>query len=188
MLRTVLAGFREAAGAKYDRLLTSAGLPQYLTHEPPNDDSPTLTSDQLSGLYAAAYAVIGESLTRITLYTLGRKTPDAVLCSPSGDRMKVEVQSAPPKDRLALALRLIAEEGSRVWTPIKLVADSEAYYFEVYNCTTCARIRGARDPMCASQQHFYGVVATGLTGTRVSCLEIECGGQGHACCKFRFLK
>ena len=188
VLKMILEGIRDVAGKQFPKVLTEAGLTQYEDKLPPEDQSPTVTEPELSGLYGATYRVIGESLTRVFLQRYGQKLPDAMLAGPAGQLMLKMMEGVPADKRLGTAVQVIADTGTRLWTPMRWSEDDEAYYLEIEHCAICANMHGARSPMCASSEFFYGALARALTGFRITALEVECAAMGAKECKYRIRK
>ncbi|MBX5482430.1 MAG: hypothetical protein IRZ16_11435 [Myxococcaceae bacterium] len=188
VLRMILSGIEEVTGSQYARVLSQAGLMRYADEPPPEDQSPTITEPELSALYGATYDVIGESLTRLFLTRYGQKLPEAMLAGPAGQEMLARMAGVPEAERLGTAIRLIAETGTKLWTPMRATEDDQAYYLEIENCAICARIHNARSPICANSEFFYGALARALTGFRLTALEIECAAVGAPKCKYRIRK
>jgi hypothetical protein len=188
ILRMILEEIQGAAGTQYARVLEQAELTRYAEAPPPADQSPTITEPALSRLYGATFKVIGESLTRLFLTNYGRRLPEALLASPAGQQMQAEAQTVPADKRLGAAVRLIAETGTRLWTPMRLLEDSEAYYLEISRCAICADIVGARAPICGNSEIVYTALARALSGVRVTALEVECAAAGGKHCRYRIRK
>lgn len=188
VLRMILEGIREVAGAQFPKVLTEAGLERYSSRLPPADQSPTVTEPELSKIYGTTFRVVGESLTRLFLTRYGQKLPEAMIAGPAGQSMLKDMAGVPEEQRLGKAIQVIADYGCRLWTPMKWSEDDEAYYLEIDHCAICADIHGARSPICANSEFFYGALARALTGFRVTALEVECAAAGAAKCKYRIRK
>lgn len=187
VLRLILEGIREVAGSQFPRVLAEANLTQY-SELPPPDQSPTVTEHELSALYGATFRVVGESLTRLFLTRYGQKLPDTMIAGPSGQEAMAKMQSVPDNERIGVAMHLIAETGTKLWTPMAVTEDDEAFYLEIEHCAICANIRGAKSPICANSEFFYGAFARALTGFRLTALEVECAAMGAPRCKYRVRK
>ena len=155
---------------------------------PPADTTPTITHRQLSQLYGTTHRVVGETLTRVFLTNYGRRLPESMLGSAIGQGMYEAMEGVPENARLARAVRVVAETGSKFGVEVQLTEDSEAYYLTVVECAICADIHNARAPVCANSEYFYGTMVRTLSGVRVTALEIECGAQGAGHCRFRIRK
>jgi len=186
--RLILAGIQDVAGSQFSKVLTQAELQRYLDAPPPEDQSPTVTEQELSRLYGTTYRVIGESLTRMFLTNYGRKLPTALLNSPPGLEMQKAAAAAPAAKKLETAVHLIADTGTKLWVPMKVLEDQEAYYLEIGHCAICAEMKGARSPICANSEVVYTEMARALSGKRVMAIEVECAAMGAPHCKYRIRK
>lgn len=188
VLRLILEGIRDVAGSQFPRVLEQADLQRYRDALPPADTTPTITHSHLSRLYGTTHRVVGETLTRVFLTNYGRRLPESVLGSAIGQGMYEAMEGVPEAKRLAHAVRVVADTGSRFGVEVVLTEDAEAYYLTVEECAICADIRDARSPVCANSEYFYGTMVKTLSGVRVTALEIECRAQGARHCRYRIRK
>lgn len=187
-LRLILAGIKDVAGSQYSKVLTQAELQRYVDSPPPEDQSPTISEPELSRLYGTTYRVIGESLTRMFLTNYGRKLPAALLNGPAGLEMQKAAAATPEAKKLETAVQLIADTGTKLWVPMRVLEDQEAYYLEISHCAICAEMKGARSPICGNSEVVYTELARALSGKRVMAIEVECAAMGAPHCKYRIRK
>jgi predicted hydrocarbon binding protein len=184
----VLLGLREVADNDYAAILEKAGLAKYLRELPADDLSPTIRRGELSRLYAATFQVAGEASLRRFLLNYGQRMANGILSTPLGQEMKAGMVQVQASARLGTAIKMLADNSSRIWAFMSMSEDSAYYYLEAFHCTACAGIRGAREPICGNFEYALGKLASELSGNQVIAQEIECAASGAQRCKFRFRK
>lgn len=188
VLRLILAGIRDVAGSQYGSVLSQASLSRYQSELPADDASLTITHAELSRLYATTHRVVGETLTRVFLNDYGRRFPEALLAGELGQEMLAQMKGVPESERLAKAVRLVADSGEKFSVAVDLSETSEAFFLTVRECAICAEIKNARAPVCANSEAFYGGMVRGLSGKRVTAIETECVAMGDPHCRYRIRK
>jgi predicted hydrocarbon binding protein len=188
VLRLILSGIRDVAGSRYERVLEEAGLGEYVSTPPADDDSPTISHPTLSRLYGVTHRLVGETLTRSFLNSYGRRLPQSLLSSELGAQMKQQMEGVPNAQRLEKAVRLVADSGKAFKIEVTVSQTPEAWFLTVGECAICADMKGAQAPVCANSEIFYGTMVRELSGHRVVALEVECAAMGHPHCVYRIRK
>lgn len=190
-LRRVLSTMQQVAGPQYQSLLEDCGpaFERYRVQLPPDEGTPSgVTEEDLSHLYGSVHRILGAALTRSFLQAYGRAMGARMVEGPGFAQMRAEVQAAPAAERLATSVRLMAEDCTRHWTPLRGWDDATHVYLELEYCPVCARMEGAKEPMCAGSEAIYTHMVRSLTGVRVSFEETACVARGAAHCRFRAAK
>lgn len=190
-VRRILATMQQVAGSQYAPLLRSSGAhwQPYVEQLPPDTATPSgVTEDDLSSLYGTLHRMLGVTLTRSFLSTYGRAMGARMVEHPGFAQLKAEVDAAPASEKLATAVRVMADDCTRNWTPLRGWDDQQYVYLELDHCPVCARMEGAREPMCAGSEAIYTHMVRTLTGVRVTFQEVECVARGAPHCRFRASK
>jgi hypothetical protein len=187
-LRMVFQSLASVGGPQYQRVLHDAGLMRFTDTLPPDTFEPLATGEELAGLYAAAYARLGEPLTRLFLRHYGRLLPDRLLNTEWGRQVVIQADQVPFERRLEWFLRELARITAQQRTRLIISEDEWAWYIALERCLICSGIRGVHAPICANGEVNYKGMAERVVGRRMRVIEVECVAMGGPRCKYAFLK
>lgn len=190
VLRQVCDSVIDNLGEKSLRMLcTQAGLQRYYSggELPPADDTPSLTVDELSGLFAAAYRIFGDRGMRPILLRSGRSSAqhfretNPMLIALAGAAFKVLPTDARIKLILTRSAKL-AEE--MLHAPHRAYDTPEGYFVEVRACPYCAGTQ-SQQHICYFPVGFYGDMLRWATGANYTVSEVACMAAGAPACLFQ---
>lgn len=185
-LRGYLAGLRKLTGYQYARLLTQAGLGQFIQKYPPADLSPVAKGQQLIALNRAVNQTISDDLFDLFLRNLGREFGRSTASNPTYQAAVQEV--GPITDHTSfcrLLEKIVALNLGTMNEPVSLeqtsAADSLLLVYK--NCIYCSHRTKTEKPACSGVSAYYKELLLALTGQRFPVDEVLCGAtsESHDC-------
>lgn len=189
VLRLVCDSVIDNLGEKSLRLLfAQSGLQHVYSggELPPADETPSITVEQLSRLFATAYRVFGDKGVRPILLRAGRtmlhyfRAHNKPLAALAGAAFKVLPTDAKIKLLLSRTTK-VAEE--LLHAPHSSRSTSEGYIIEIQSCPYCAGTT-AEKPVCYFPVGFYTEALRWATGDSYTVTETECVASGGTLCRF----
>ncbi len=150
--------------------------------------TPVASNGDLARVYATAYELMGETMTRLFLSRYGETVCETFLASPDGKALLAEAAAQPPQLRVAVAIKGMADRMSKSVYQTRFSEDEVACYVDVADCLTCDGVRHARAPYCASLETLFTALGRQVSGKRITCLETTCRAMGGATCRYRIWK
>lgn len=190
ILRLLCDSVVDNLGEKSLRLLfTQSGLQQYYSggELPPADETPSATTDELSGLFATAFRVFGDKGVRPIMLRAGRgvaqhfRETNKTLATLAGAALKVLPTDAKVKLVLSRAAK-IGEETLHM--PHRTYDTPDGYFVEIEDSIYARGITSDR-PVCYFPVGFYGEIVRWATGQTHPVDEVECIATGGGVCRFR---
>jgi hypothetical protein len=190
VLRQVCDSVIDNLGEKSLRMLfNQAGLQRYYSGGdlPPADGTPSVTVDELSGLFAAAYRIFGDKGLRPILLRSGRSSAqhfretNQTLAALAGAAFKV----LPTDAKIKLILGRAAKLGEEMLhAPHRAYETPEGFFVEVGECPYCAGTQSEHH-ICYFPVGFYGDMLRWATGATYHVSEVECIAAGGSVCRFQ---
>jgi hypothetical protein len=186
LLHHMLHTMSELEPERMPSILRTAQLDRFQDAPPPASAGTVATEGDLSRLYAAVHAVMGETLTRSFLISYGRVMSERFKADPGFLSLKAEAERLPAGDaRLTWSIQALVGMFSERWSPMELEEDRHEFRLTLAHCPVCARVPSARAPLCASVEQVFTVGLREMTGMRVTAIEFECHGTGAERCRYR---
>ena len=190
VLRQVCDSVVDNLGERSLRMLfAQAGLQQFYSGGalPPDDDTPSLTTAELSHLFAIAFRIFGDKGMRPILLRAGRtslkhfRETNKGLAALAGAAFKLLPTDAKIKLVLSRSAK-IAEE--LLHAPHRTYDTDEGFFVEIGGCPYCAGSRSER-AICFFPVGFYGEALRWATGETYPVDEVECRAMGGQFCRIR---
>lgn len=190
VLRQVCDSVVDNLGERSLRMLfAQAGLQQHYSGGalPPDDDTPSLTTGELSHLFATAFRIFGDKGMRPILLRAGRtslkhfRETNKGLAALAGAAFKVLPTDAKIKLVLSRSAK-IAEE--LLHAPHRTYDTGEGFFVEIGDCPYCAGSTSER-AICFFPVGFYGEALRWATGETYPVDEVECRAMGGEFCRIR---
>ena len=190
VLRQVCDSIIDNLGEKSLRLLfAQSGLSRFYSGGdlPPADDTPSVTADELSLLFATAFRIFGDRGVKPILLRAVRNSlkhfreTNKTLSTLAGAAFKVLPTDAKIKLVLSRSAK-IAEE--LLHAPHRTYDNAEGFFVEIGDCPYCAGNQAAHG-ICYFPIGFYGEALRWATGATYPIDEIECIAAGAQFCRIK---
>jgi predicted hydrocarbon binding protein len=180
-------------------LLRQAGLAEYIDHEPPMDDTPSITVSQYAILLANIYEIFGARGARPIFLRGGRlgateiRRQRPTQFAVAGTALKL----LPAARRMQIVLDRLADQGEDLYgTPHHLHEEENAYIIEMPDCPYCAEITRRRvaegkpitKPVCHIPVAAVTEMVEWAMGQKHLVEEVACIAVGDPVCRFRVSK
>lgn len=191
LLRIVCESIIENLGQRSLRLLFArAGIEgRYKDDQlPPDDDSPSITTDQFAKVFTNAFEIFGDKGIKPILMRVGRegihhlREHNKALDVLAGAAFKI----LPTDAKAKLLLGRVAKVGNeQLHVPHRFYDTPEGYFIEIHDSPFCAGLNGYDHGVCYVPQSIYAEGMHWATGKTYAVDEIECRAMGHEKCVFR---
>lgn len=180
-------------------LLRQAGLAEYIDHEPPMDDTPSITVAQYAVLLANIYEIFGARGARPIFLRGGRlgaaeiRRQRPTQFAVAGTALKL----LPAARRMQIVLDRLGDQGEDLYgTPHHLREEENAYIIEMPDCPYCAEITRRRladgkpitRPVCHIPVAAVAEMVEWAMGQKHLVEEVACIAVGDPVCRFRVSK
>lgn len=180
-------------------LLRRTGLSDYISSEPPMDDSPSITVEEYSCLLANIYEIFGARGSR-PIFLRGGRIGAAEIRRQRPAQFAVAgtaLRLLPANRRMQLVLDRLAEQGEDLYgTPHHLHQEENAFIMEMPDCPYCAEITRRRvaqskpvtRPVCHIPASVMAEMMEWAMGQKHLVEEVNCIALGDPACRFRISK
>lgn len=189
-LRGYLAGLRKITGNQYAKVMTKAGLREYLNKYPPSVDAPVATARHLLNLHEAIAEYISPELHDMFLRNLGRSFAQNAVNTP-GLREAILKLGPVSTDAQVFgrALHIMAKIMDKTVMDgdvlMQTAPDGKGWLLTYTNCLNCVnQSRCNEKGGCTAIPAFYKELIQSLTGVRVQVDEVECGVAAERTCRY----
>ena len=182
-LRGYLAGLRKLTGYQYARLLTQAGLSQFIQKYPPTDLTPVAKGQQLIALNKAVNQAINDDLFDLFSRNLGREFGRSAAANPVYQAAAQEAGPiTDPASFRRLLEKIIPLNLGTMNEPVSLEqnSSSDGLILIYQGCIYCSHRTKTEKPACSGVSAYYKELLLALTGQRFQVDEVSCGATSDS--------
>ena len=189
VFRNILVALEQVVGAdNMKKILTSAGLPQFIGNYPPSNNGLGHKATYNGAIHKAVYDIYGERGATSILEAAGRVQAEYGIQQYGAlvGIVRVALGILPMHRKVRIVLdniaRVINEEGG---STITITESDGVFYWDNPLCPQCYGIT-SHSPVCAAAKGstMHGVLGM-IPNAPIKVEEVECKAKGDATCKYR---